>query len=73
MIGHANKGKSTVLKTLRGDKMTKEILGATEEKRGGKGEREREREKYFLFLNAYLFLKCTFFIYDSCLFSLSFL
>ena len=40
MIGHANKGKSTVLKTLRGERMTKENLGATEEKRGGEGERE---------------------------------
>ena len=40
VIGHANKGKSTVLKTLRGERMTKENLGATEEKRGGEGERE---------------------------------
>ena len=41
VIGHSNKGKTTVLKTLRGERMTKETLGVQEEKRKGK---ERERD-----------------------------
>ena len=41
MIGHSNKGKTTVLKTLRGERMTKETLGVQEEKRKGKEREER--------------------------------
>ena len=54
VIGHSQKGKSTILRTLKGDKLTKDMLTKVvtlerrqpdrERENGKQGERERERE-----------------------------